>query len=416
MTACLIPLSADHAEGLAAAAAAAGAALTAGASIASVQRQAAALPWRIAIVAKSRGDAQAQLEAVARGDGPAPSHAPAPPRIALLFTGQGAQYPGMSAGLYAGMPAFRRHLDQVCAAFDPHLPAPLLPVILGDAGDVHHTASTQPALFAVEVAVARLLGELGVAPTAVLGHSIGELAGACVAGIFELADAAQLVAARGRRMGALPPGGAMVALRTDAETALAAISQLVGVDIAAINGPRQVVISGEVEAVEAAQAALEAQGVGAARLTVSHAFHSLRMDPMLEAFRVDAAAIRLRAPTLSLVSNRTGARVPPGDASAGGPTDPDYWVQQVRGAVRFSECVVALDTLDVDLAVEVGPHPVLAGLCRQGGLRAPTTSVMRRKRDDLQLFAKALAELWCAGAPLRFSALDPAPVDGALAR
>ncbi len=414
MTACLIPLSADHADGLPAAAAVA--ALDAGASMSSVQPLAAALPWRLSVVARSRDDARTQLAVVARGEGPAPSYAPVAPRIALLFTGQGAQYPGMAGGLYASLPAFRGHLDRVCAAFAPHLPAPLLPVILGEAGDVHHTASTQPALFAVEVAVAGLLADLGVQPAVVLGHSIGELAAACVAGILDLADAARLVAARGRRMGALPPGGAMVAFRADAETVRAVVAGAPGVDVAAVNAPRQVVISGEVEAVEAAQAALEAQGVGGARLTVSHAFHSLRMDPMLEAFRGDAASVTLRPPTVSLISNRSGRVVPVGDHAPGGPTDPDYWVQQVRGAVRFSEGVAALDQLDVQLAVEVGPHPVLAGLCRQGGLRAPTASVMRRKRDDSLLFAKALAQLWEAGAPLRFAALGAGPVEAAPTR
>jgi len=416
MTAILIPLSADRTDGLPAAAAAAEAALAAGAEISTVQQRAAALPWRLSLVARSREDARTQLAAVARGEGPAPSHAPVGPRVALLFTGQGAQYPGMASGLYDSLSGFRAHLDRVCAAFAPHLPAPLLPVIRGEAGDVHHTASTQPALFAVEVAVAGLLADLGVEPAAVLGHSIGELAAACVAGVFDLDDAASLVAARGRRMGALPPGGAMVAFRADAETVQAAIAGAPGVDVAAINAPRQVVISGEVEAVEAVQAALEAQGVGGARLTVSHAFHSLRMDPMLEAFRGDAAAVTLRPPTVALISNRSGVVVPVGDAAPGGPTDPDYWVQQVRGAVRFSEGVAALDQLDLQLAVEVGPHPVLAGLCRQGGLRAPTASVMRRKRDDRLLFTKVLAQLWSAGVPLRFAALGLEPVDIALAR
>ncbi len=332
-----------------------------------------------------------------------------PPRVALLFTGQGAQYAGMAAGLRAASPRFAAHLDATCAACDAHLPAPLLPVILGlpeAEGDVNHTAWTQPALFAVEVALARLLADWGLRGEVMVGHSIGELAAACVAGMMELHDAARLVVARGQLMGALPPGGAMSALKTDEPTVRAALAGVQDVDIAAINAPEQVVISGSEAGVAAVEARLADQGLRGSRLMVSHAFHSPLMDPMLDAFAAVAAGVALRPGDRALISNLDGAWVGPGSAPPGGPTHAAYWVRHVRGAVRFADGVRALVQAGVQLAVEVGPQPILSGLAHSSGLHAEIMPALRRKRSDPDLIGRVLAGAWVLGVPVDWAAFS----------
>ena len=371
-------------------------------------------PHRLALVVRDAADALGQLDAFLGGRAPSSAGrspdagAQDAPRVALLFTGQGAQYAGMAQGLAAAVPAFRAHLDTVAAALDRWLPGPILPVLRGDddaPGDIGFTAWTQPALFCVEVAVARLLSDWGVRPHAVLGHSIGELAAACVAGVMSLEDAARLVVARGQRMGELPRGGAMVALQAELSVAEAAIEGLDGVDIAAINAPEQVVLSGVAEAVAAAQARAEAAGARGSRLDVSHAFHSVLMDPMLEDFAAVAQDIPYAPPDVALVTNVTGQLVAAGGAPAGGPTEPQYWVRHVRQAVRFAAGAAALEAHGCDLALEVGPHPVLTALVRRGGLTAPTFPLLRRKRADDAMLFRGLAAAWALGVPVDWGAV-----------
>lgn len=284
-------------------------------------------------------------------------------RTAWLFTGQGAQYPGMARGL-AGEPAFREPFDACLKLFDAFLDRPLRPVIWpppeeegGDGGVLDDTRFTQPALFAVEYALARMWQAWGLRPSALLGHSVGEIAAACIAGVFSLKDAVRLVAARSSLMAGLPAGGGMIAVHCDEATARAAIAGYPDtVSLAAVNGPRSVTLSGADGDVTAVAESLRAQGVRTQRLTVSHAFHSPLMRPMLDAFRAVAETLGYSAPDIPLYSNVTGALWTSAE------TGPEYWVRHAAGAVRFHDGLAGLHGDGVRTFLEVGPAPVLLGL------------------------------------------------------
>ena len=371
----------------------------------------AQLAERAAMVVRSVAELQSMLAGLAAGETPgglrmAHVEQRDPPKIAFLFTGQGAQYANMTKGLYEASPVYRAALDQCAQLLAPHLERPLLEVIFPRAGEttpLDETAYTQPALFAIEYAMAQLWRSWGVTPNIVMGHSVGEVVAACVAGIFDLPDALQLIATRGRLMQALPTGGAMAAVNASEDVVARGIAPYVRrVSIAAINGPAQTVISGAAADVSAACDAFAASGLRYKALPVSHAFHSPLMDPMLERFEREVAGIRASAPRLRLVSNLTG-RV----AESGEIVKASYWRRHVREAVRFADGLRALDELRPDLLIEIGPQPTLLAFASavHGSDGPRRIATLRKGAADWEHVLDAVSSVWLAGAQVDWRAV-----------
>ncbi len=343
------------------------------------------LGHRAAVVGETAPELLAGLAAIA--DPGAITGSGTPGRLAVLFTGQGAQRPGMGQELYARFPVFAQAFDEVHA-------------LLGDIvrGDLDQTGHAQPAIFALEVALFRLVESWGVRPDFVAGHSIGELAAAHVAGVLSLPDACTLVAARASLMQALPGGGAMVAVGAPEADVRVALTG--GVGIAAVNGPGSTVISGDEPAVLALAEAFAGRGVKTKRLRVSHAFHSPLMDAMLAEFWAVAAKLTYREPLIPVVSTLTGALAEP--------FTPDYWVRHVRETVRFADAVRTLAGQGASTFLEVGPDGVLAAMAAET-TDVPAIPTLRAGEEEPRAVVTAFARLRTAGFPLDVSAL----LDGA---
>ncbi|GAA1952188.1 type I polyketide synthase [Amycolatopsis minnesotensis] len=358
---------------------------------------------RAVVLGDDEGELAAGLRALAE-DRPSAAVVTAKPgrrgKTAFLFSGQGAQRAGMGRALHEAFPVFAAAFDEVCAAFDGLLDRPLREVVFTDeTGLVDETAYTQPALFAVEVALFRLLESHGVVPDLLLGHSIGELAAAHVAGVFPLAGAAKLVAARAKLMQDLSRG-AMASLQATEDEVLPLLAGRVSV--AAVNGPRSVVVSGDEEAVEAIAAEVSGWGRKVKRLRVSHAFHSPHMDAMTAELTEVAKSLSSASPSIPIVSDLTGKII------ADELGDPGYWARHAREAVRFHDGIRALADAGVTRFVELGPDAVLTAMATDGlpgGAEVLVTATQRRDRPEPRAFLTALAELHVDGLAPRWGEL-----------
>ncbi len=417
---------------------------------------------RAVVLGAERAALLGGLGALARGE-PAPNVVsglarPGDGGIVALFAGQGSQRVGMGRGLYDAFPLFRDRFDELCAHLDVPLGRSLADIVFGEgpggltsagsedgeAGLLDQTSFTQAGLFAFEVALFGLLEAWGVRPSYVMGHSIGELVAAHVAGVLSLEDACTLVAARGQLMGALPSGGAMVSIQAGEQELMRELKSLADWDrrvaLAAVNGPRSVVLSGEQDAVLEMARVWEQRGRKTKRLRVSHPFHSPWMEGMLEDFAEVARSLSFAPPQIPLVSNLTG-RVIPAERIC----DPQYWVDHVRRTVRFAEGIGWLYSRGMRRFLELGPDGVLAAMCHEclGELQAqeephaagdlsssdpgvevrldrdspaahPPTVVaaLRREHPEVDSLFGALAEIWVDGGALDWAA----PLEGSAAR
>ncbi len=363
---------------------------------------------RRAITATTLADLRAGLAA-----SPPPLAVPAvKPQVVFLFTGQGSQYGGMGQGLYNTQPVFRDTLDHCAALASPYLDIPLLDVMFAadDDARLQQTGYTQPALFALEYALAMLWQNWGIQPAAVLGHSVGEYVAACVAGVLTLEDGLRLIAQRGKLMQSLPPGGVMAAVWAN-EATVAQVLTKVGADqggdksvaIATVNGPHNTVIAGPDAAIATAVDHLQTQGIRTQYLDVSHAFHSPQMEPILPLFEHMAQQVTYHPARIPMGLNVTGEVLPVGSS-----LDADYWCRHARQTVRFADGLAALNQTGLACFLELGPHPILSGLGRRV-LTAGTLTwlpTLRRGQDDWTGLLTSLGHLYEQGFAVDWQAFD----------
>ncbi|AOY84552.2 non-ribosomal peptide synthetase [Moorena producens JHB] len=366
---------------------------------------------RLAVVAESKQQLQEQLAAFPPPMVGVVNSQQKPNAIAFLFTGQGSQYVGMGRQLYETQPTFREALDRCDEILHSYLDKSLLEVLYPDSDQslatdnwsLNQTAYTQPALFAIEYALFQLWKSWGIEPDVVMGHSVGEYVAACVAGVFSLEDGLKLIAERGRLMQALPQDGEMVSLLASLEDAIAAIKPYEkDVSIAAINGPESIVISGKREAINAVITTLEADGIKTKKLTVSHAFHSPLMEPMLEEFEQVARQISFSSPQIKLISNVTGKVATEEIAT------PGYWCRHILQPVQFAASMNSLEQQGVEVLLEIGPKPILLGmgqdcLPEHQGLWLPS---LRPQQDDWQQLLTSLGQLYVQGISVDWFGFD----------
>jgi polyketide synthase 7 len=361
-----------------------------------------ALEHRAVVVGGDRAALMAGLAEIASGEPGSAAvvgRARSVGKCVFVFPGQGSQRLGMGAELYARFPAFAGAFDEVAAALDNHLRLPLRQVMWGaDAELLQSTEFTQPALFAVEIASAALWQSWGVTPDVVMGHSVGEIAAACVAGALSLPDAAKIVAARARLMARLPAGGVMVAVSAAEDEVTPLLTE--GVSIAAVNGPDAVVLSGEGAAVDAVADRLALRGRRTHRLAVSHAFHSSLMEPMLDDFAAVLDGISAAEPRIGLISNLTGQLAGAGYGSVA------YWLEHVRRPVRFVDGVRSAESLGAGVFVEVGPGAALTAAVEQSLTTDQAVSVvtMAKERPETDALLMAAGVLFVTGVSVDWAA------------
>ena len=356
---------------------------------------------RIAVISSTQNELIASLqEALRQTEFPDVSK---PPQIAFLFTGQGSQYHGMGRELFQTQPAFRDEFTRCDAILQPILNRSLIDLLFQggeDHGAIHQTAFTQPALFALEYSLAKLWMSWGALPRALLGHSVGEYAAAAIAGVFSLEDGAALIAERARLMQSLPQDGAMAAVLDQREI----VEDLIRpyrdqVSCAAFNGPRNTVISGRRDAMARVFEQLEKQKIRFQPLTVSHAFHSCCMEPILDAFEDFAKTVSYHPPQIDLISNHNGA-VAGGEIAA-----PRYWRDHIRNPVQFSQGMNALGAMNIAAYLEVGPKPVLCGMGRYCAANAGAVWLpsLNEGENDWNSLLPTLAQLYRQGADVRWA-------------
>jgi acyl transferase domain-containing protein/acyl carrier protein len=331
------------------------------------------------------------------------------PKIAFLFSGQGAQYVGMGRGLYEREPVFRAALDRCAQALAPHRELPLLELLFpkedaGEAAPLHQTAYTQPALFALEYALAELWRSLGVEPSMMFGHSVGEYVAACLAGAFSAEDGMRLVAARAQLMQRVAEAGGMATLFADEATARSLLDGAQRLAIAAVNSPQNTVLSGAVAELDAALERARAAGVKSKRLNVSHAFHSPLMESILEEFRAVASAVAYAPLEIPVVSNVTGRF-----AEGRELVSADYWVDHLRRCVRFADGMKALAARRPSAFLEIGPSAALLSIgqqCQPGFAAESWLPSLRKGRDEEATLLETLGALWVQGGSVDWNAFD----------
>jgi acyl transferase domain-containing protein len=359
---------------------------------------------RAAMVVRDHAHAVETLNTLARG-GSSPAvfqgNRRRSPIVAWQFTGQGAQYLGMAAGLYESEPLFRDAIDHCDALLQNWRNESLTDVLFGTGDQIHHTHWTQPCLFAIQMGLAKLLHDRGLFPDMVWGHSVGQYAAACVAGIMSWDDGLRLISERGRLIGQLPSGGRMLAVFAPLSEVQPELNAIDGVSLAALNGTH-IVLSGSESDVDAVEGKIAARGIRCKRLTTSHAFHSSLMDPALEPFRRVADQIEFNRAKLPLICNITG-KVLNADATLDG----QYWAQHIRQAVRFSDSIEAAQASGCEIILEIGPQPVLTRMAA-ASWRQPADrliSCLKQDADDSESFLHAIGQLYVHGATPDFDAM-----------